>query len=369
MRLIGALALLTAIVATGAASATQPGVTISVAGQIGYFSADGGRVAVDVQSSRGGRPCYRVVVWAPPATRTTAIGGPHCRTAGGPEAPVGLTLADSRLAWWSYSSGNHVYCDGLFTAVVGARAATDLNPPDCDGASPDACWEFAGNGPLLVARKFQVCDLDCAPDYNSTYETDIELYRVGSKLTEIRPLARNTQLEAVNSGRLLLGHAKQLEVVRPLPGNEAVHIDLPPGFDTTPSSHRLTTVAFLSGNDVAAVQSSTVAEFDATTGKLVVTRRLHEVPGGGTSRVRGFDGGVLLYENVSGVRLLRLADGRDVVVTPTPRPALGVDEQLTPAGLFYAYESPPRLGFPPNLGPTPGRVYFLPHAAVTRLLG
>ena len=69
--------------------------------------------------------------------------------------------------------------------------------------------------------------------------------------------------------------------------------------------------------------------------------------------------GVALYTQAGSIHALRLADGRDVVVSHV----LGlVAAQLEPAGLFYAYSIS-------KGGPKPGRVAFIPFSAVTTLLG
>ena len=54
-----------------------------------------------------------------------------------------LTLAGSTALWWDFSTGNHVYCDDVFTALLPAPKGTWLGV--CDGSEGDTYYEFAGD--------------------------------------------------------------------------------------------------------------------------------------------------------------------------------------------------------------------------------
>jgi len=208
----------------------------------------------------------------------------------------------------------------------------------------DIYYDFAGNGPLLVTRKYTQCDLTCAPDYNGTYQDNITLYQVTGKLVRIGPLKRDTHLRDVDTGRLLLTRGNTLEIVTPGQGKSALFIKLPGKFDA----------AFLSGNDALVVSGRTVVAYVATTGKPGLKRQL---PAG--SKITGFEQGIVLYTKHGNIHVLRLADGRDRALTTVSG---FVGAKLDPFGLFYAYNVP-------KGGSKPGRVAFVPFSALTQLLG
>ena len=327
----------------GGASAKGRVATIGTAGSVIGISADGGRVATAVALANGAQTCDRIAVWQPAGNRITRIGAPTCRASSENDVNVdSLTLGGDRVAWAGYRHGNHAYCAGPFTASLASPEPTDLGV--CDGELSDVFFDFAGDGSLLVVREYTQCEDNCEPDYVGTYQTDIALSRVTDTLVPIGPLKRDTRLLGVDAGRLLLSHGNTLEVVSPGQGKQAIFISLPGKVD----------VARLSGNDAVVASGRAVAAYNVSTGKPGVTRQL--VAGG---KLADVESGIALYTQAGNIHVLRLADGRDVVVSH----ALGlVAAQLEPSGLFFAYNIP-------KGGKKPGRVAFIPFTAVTALLG
>ena len=123
----------------GPASAGQAGSgrTLAVDGSIESISAEGVSVAIHATHANGG--CDRGVVW------TASMGAvvdlkDGCSSDG---VYSDLTLAGDTAIWWDWSSGNHVYCDDVFTASVATPKPHGLGI--CVGTMGDTYFEFAGD--------------------------------------------------------------------------------------------------------------------------------------------------------------------------------------------------------------------------------
>lgn len=152
---------------------------------------------------------------------------------------------------------------------------------------------------------------------------------------------------AVDADRIVVRRADGAIALLDPGGAELVSVPFAPGEATG---------AELSGNDLVVLVEGALRDYDATTGALVHAWPLPGVPSGGPCGLeRGMCGepalrledaarGLAAYVLDGQVHLLRLADGRDVVVAP------GTAAQLEDAGLFYAFASDP---------PYPGRIRFV----------
>jgi hypothetical protein len=314
---VGLISLVAAASSQGASSVGRAVVSDTVRLHAGVFaiSADGNRVALGIERKVGAKTCRSIVVWQAGHKTVTRIGRQKCQGRNAkPEPFDALTLAGTRVVWVSYEYGNMAYCIGPFTATLAAPKPVQI-PSDCTGDSGNLFMDFAGQGSLIAARDYDLCYYDCPPDYNSVYEENVTLFTLSrGGLHTVMSLGRDTQLLGVDSGRILLQQAGNLEIVD-AQGTTLGTVTLP----GTP------THAWLSGGNVAAVVARAWQEYDVASGSLVATRQL---PSG--SKPLGFVAGNALYSQGSTLHLLRLSDGRDTVVAKK-----AVTGRLTAAGLFY----------------------------------
>lgn len=125
-----------------------------------------------------------------------------------------------------------------------------------------------------------------------------------------------------------------------------------------------TLAAALAGNDLVQLTQGSLTHFDASTGLLRHTWPVANVASGGICRrlpcpsqaltLEDAAAGLAAYTLQGEVHVLRLSDGRDVVV------AAGTRAEFVTSGLVYAYES---------TGPWPYGLRFLTSAQIAAKLG
>jgi hypothetical protein len=331
------LALAAAAVALLAAPAASPtpsatGTTIGTRGSAQSISADGARVAI-----RAWRNCASGAVWEPATNKVVRFTG-----ARGCDSDIefdALTLASSRVAWVDFDTGNHAYCVGVFTATLAAPKAKNLRV--CDGEQ-DLYWDFDGDGSLLVARSYTLCEANCDPDYSRFYDASPTLYRVGASARKLADLKDDTKLLDVSGSRILLLERPGALVVYSAAGERGLAIAADAG------------TGGFSGGDVVGVKGTKLTLYDGKTGTAKRTRTLVA-----RAKFPDVDSGLVAYVSSTvfgtSLRVLRISDGRDRVIAKLKG---FVDLDLEPSGLYYAYN----LG----AGENPGRVTFVPIAGVRK---
>jgi hypothetical protein len=332
-----AVALLAAPAASPTGSAT--GTTIGLRGSAQSIAADGSRVAIRTYLKN----CASGAVWQPATNKVVRFAGARGCT---PDIEFdSLTLAGSRVAWVDFDTGNHAYCQGPFTATISSPKAKNLGTCPDEPDNEDLYWDFDGDGPLLVARSYTLCEADCEPDYSRIYDDAPTLYRVGASATKFADLKDDTKLLDVSASRILLLERPGTLVLYSAAGKRGLAIQAGAG------------TGGFSGGDVVGVKERTkLTVYDGKIGSVKTAWTLQ-----GNAKFRDADAGLVAYVSSTvfgtSLRVLRLADGRDRVVAKLKG---FVDLDLEPTGLFYAWNE--------AKGEKPGRVTFVPMTEIQKAL-
>lgn len=331
------LAVAAAVLALSAAAGRAGGShTLAVPGSVESISADGGWVAIHV--GREGS-CGSGELWQPASGRTVALKD----TCSSDTAFDGLALAGDAAIWWDWSSGNHVYCDDVFTGSAARPKAAPLGL--CDGSEGDTYYEFAGDRTLTAVADYSVCEADCT-DANGNLLPDgdygVEVRRlVGGKVVPVlKPVDFRRFLDAGN-WRVAVVEPKDTLVVYDTAGTKLWSA---PGVTGVRDG-------WIVGNTVAVQQGAAVRAFSpAGAGPA------RHLPKG--ARIADVTGGLAVYTAASTLHVLRLSDGRDRKVVTVRGLA---DAQITPAGVFYSADAQVKAS-------VRGSVTFVPIATVLRAL-
>jgi hypothetical protein len=332
-----ALALALLVGPASAGHAVSAGGTLSARGEIAAISADGGHVVVHVHPTRG---CDYGSIWTP---STGAV--VHIEDCGSSDAVMSnLTLAGNTAIWWDWSSGNHVYCDDVYTATIEQPKPHPLGI--CDGTMGDDYFSFAGDRTLVTINDYSVCESDCVGAdggllRDGDYGVEVRRIRSGRLATVLGPRDFRTVLDARN-WRVAVIEPKAILTVYDMSGKLLWRT---PGVSGVLRG-------WIVGNSVVVQRGRSVQVYSAGSG-VIPTRSL---PKG--ARLNDVAGGLALYTVGSSVHLLRLSDGRDRRLVTTKGL---VGAQLTPAGVFYAYNLP-------GTGANQGRVIFVPIAEALQAL-
>ena len=158
----------------------------------------------DPRGDQDGAPCDSGSVWTPASGKVVRFVDENCSKNGADRHFMALTLAGSRAAWTDYDYGNHAYCIGPVTATLAAPRASNSGVCPDEPDNEDMYVEYKGDGSLLVGRSWLQCDSSCGPDYTGSYQDDVVLYTISSKVKKLADEKRNTDLLDVDAGRILL---------------------------------------------------------------------------------------------------------------------------------------------------------------------
>lgn len=321
--------------------------TITVRYEVESISAAGGRLAIEAAFPYPDQACYSGFVWTPSTHRLVDLRDP-CKSY---TQYVGLTLARDTAIWWDYDSGNHVYCDDVYTESV-AHPTLARGLGLCDGTTADQYFRFAGDGNIVTLTDYTRCEANCIgpnggllPDGN--YDVRVRVLRAGKLRTVLPPRnfrnvldAGNWRIAAIERGAVLTVYDAHGTSVWRLKGVRGV------------------LRGWIAGDAVIVQQRNSLHTYSAR--GVGPARTLSK-----GAYVDDIAGGLALYRAGSSLHVLRLRDGRDRTLA-TAKGLVG--GQITPAGVFYA------VGFLGGLwpgGPKIGhfsRVTFLPLADVLRKL-
>jgi hypothetical protein len=247
----------------------------------------------------------------------------------------GIALAGTRVAWADYNTGNHVYCNGPYTATLANPKPKSLDGCPEEPDNEDLVWEFKGDGGLLVARSFTRCEASCEPDHDRTFDKGVAIWSVGAGgLKKLLAAKDDTKLLDADVGRILLRDPAGKLLVLSAAGKQVASLAVD------------AKSAFMDGKGRVSVPSgSTLRTYDVAKGSIVETCTMK--PG---AKVWDVEDGLAVYSVGSELHLLTIANNRDRVVS-TAKTLAGAD--LEPNGLYWAYNVP-------GAGTKPGRVSFLP---------
>ncbi len=293
-----------------------------------------------------------------------------------------LALAGDRVAWGIVEGGNQ-RSNSLVVETVDDQATRAVVAAHYqlagDSRGDERAGYLLGASPLLLFSTWAYCDevvpLTCpnAPHGQATTIASQTLWRV-------REPSWPGPCPGLTSADQPSGHCQQLRVepgpLRPLDVDE--QRILASGDNATivldADGHQLLTIpvptnaAALDGSDVIVVVPGELRDYDATSGALLHTWPLPYVSFGGLCGVRVADCGYTQFRLEDATRglvaylaggprpvgaaggqihLLRLSDGRDVVL------GAGTTARFGAGGLFYAYQAPK---------PWPGRIHFVPYS-------
>jgi hypothetical protein len=350
-----ALLAVAALVAHGTAAAPPP---LRLTGPVKELAADGGRVAVLLQTSRPGCTVARVAVWQPSTRSLAPIGTSPCSESLSTGAGIfSVALAGTRVAYVQYAGGNTRELQ-LRSALLPARRPATIASASfsLDETSGTYIGRLAGDGSLLAFDAWNVCPA-CAgaarpqPDRSSIWRV------AGSGACPNAGLGAARLCTVVQSGlgtlRLLSVAAGSLALLQP-DGSVAV---------VTAAGATTATIRFAAGelrtarldSDgrrlvalVSAGSAKNALRAYDPTGALVATYPLPTVRTSGDAtcgdpngcktpalRLEDVDSGIAVYVLGAQIHLLRLADGKAATIRPPGRTP--VHAQLERDGLYYSY--------------------------------
>ena len=368
MRLV--LLALTALLAHGAAAAAPP--VLRLTGPVKELAADGGRVAVLVQTSRPRCTQSRVAVWQPSTRSLAPIGVSPCSESVSTGAAISeVALAGRRVAYLEYAGGNTRELQlksatlPVRRPVVVASASFDL-----DEISGTFLGRLAGDGGLLAFDWWQACP-SCGgrgiPDSSSVWRLSTAGVPCPTAGLGTRPFCDivragplGERLLAVGGGLLAIRTAEGLAIVT---GENALRASIPIAagvFRAARLDGDGRTLAVLTATGVR----NELRAYD-TAGRATATYRLPAAPTSGAAscgdpsgcsmpalRLEDIQSGIAVLVSGRDVRLVRLSDGKVALIRAPGRTP--VHAQLEPDGLYYSY----------SLTARSSRVAFLPFSGL-----
>ena len=357
-----------ALAAHGTATAPTP--PLRLTGPVKELAADGGRVAVLVQTSRPRCTAARVAVWQPSTRSLAPIGASPCSQSLSTGAGIySVALAGTRVAYVQYGGGNTRELQLESKTLSARRPATIASASfSLDELSGTYLGRIAGDGSLLAFDAWNVCPA-CAGNAGPQPDRAAVWRIAGSGACPNAGLGSALLCTLVQSGfgtlRLLSAAAGSLALLEP-DGSVAV---------VTAAGATKTTIPFAAGELRAARLDSdgrTLAALVASGGRNALgvydssgtLEATYPLPAARTSgdatcgdpngcrtpalRLEDVDSGIAVYVLGAQVRLLRLADGKTATIRPPGRTP--VHAQLERDGLYYSY----------SLSAKSSRVAFMP---------
>jgi hypothetical protein len=314
------------------------------------LAADGSRIAYSF--------CRQLVAWWAPGSRTGGRFGPPaqftCPPPSSPENVYSLAVAAGQVGWAVNYGG--IQTNSWIKVVAFAQPANVKIVADqtacCRGSAlgEGRMGFVVGQGSLLAFTRWQLCGDLGAPScgIGSRAIVASSLYSlplppaVGTtcpnqpfQCTQVGTAPSLVGAISADSGRLALLLADGSLAVINASGS-------PVSF-YSPTSWGAILAAALTGSDLVLLTQGSLRHFDAVTGFLQHTWPVANVTSGGICRrlpcspqlltLEDAAGGLVTYTLQGEVHVLRLSDGRDVVV------AAGTRAQFVTTGLVYAYES------------------------------
>jgi len=314
-----AILLLVLAVPAGATPAAVAHVK-NTSGWIEAIGMDGPRIAYAV---KGGSTCTKVFAWNVLTGSAARVSGAGTCSADSTSTGRGVTqiaVAGTRIAWIVNMGGNTESADVLYSASVPKPreklVATVLRTGDVDGALAGG-WlgGLVGGGDRIAVDQFAT----------SAAGTIVKatLRRLDGQLTTIAAGSGTLRAAALDGHRIAVLRADQKVA---LYDTETGRLLL----TVTPSSAR--EVALRKDYVVVLTRTRTIEIFNARTGAPVRALRV----AAGAAKLDAHSG-IAAYAVGRTVHLLRLSDGKDVVLATAPRAIAAL--QLEAPGIAYAYNT------------------------------
>jgi hypothetical protein len=380
MRRAALLALGFLVLSAGGSGAASAPPLLRLTGPVKELAADGGRVAVLLQTSSQRCTRGRVAVWQPSTRSLAPIGASPCSESLSTGAGIySVAFAGTRVAYVQFGGGNIRELE-LRSATLAQRRPVTIASASfgLDESSGTYIGRVAGDGALLAFDWWNLCPA-CASDARPQPDRSA-VWRIaaGGTACPNAGLGALRRCAVVQAGfgdlRLLSVAGGSLALLQP-DGSVAV---------SSPSGVASATIPFAAGELRAArldTDGRTLAALVVSGGRNAL--RVYDAAGGlmrtfplpaartsgdGTCgdpsgcrtpalRLEDVQSGIAVYVLGPDVHLLRLADGKSAVVRAPGRSP--VHAQLEPDGLYYSY----------LLAPRASRVAFLPFAAVQARIG
>jgi hypothetical protein len=367
-----------AAAAGGASGAPAPARVLVLPGPVKELAADGGRVAILLQTT--GTTCVRdrVAVWGPVPRTLVPIGAAPCaRSTSDGAGLFGVALAGTRVAYVQFAGGTSRALRLRLASLSRPRPATVVSAAfGLETEVGTYVGRVAGDGSLLAFDWWSLCR-PCAQVNPAASRSAVwRIVPSGSACPSSSGLGASRRCAlvqaAVGNLRLL---AAGSGLVAMLAGENTVTLRSARGESlaaATPNGQVL--AARLDGSLVVALvrrgSANVLVRID-TKGAIADVARLPGAKSSGDAvcgdpsgcrllpalRLEDFQSGIAVYVIGRDVHLLRLSDKRDVKVrAPGGGP---VHAQLESSGLFYSYR--------PAASPGRGRVAFMPFPAVLAL--
>jgi hypothetical protein len=354
-------------------TAAAPAPPLRLTGPVKELAADGGRVAVLLQTSRPGCTVSRVAVWQPSTRSLAPIGASPCSESLSTGAGIfSVALAGTRVAYVQYGGGNIRELE-LRSATLAARRPVTLASASfsLDELSGTYIGRISGDGSLLAFDWWNVCPA-CAGNAGPQPDRSTIWRVAGSGACPNAGLGSKRLCTVVRTGpgtlRLLSAAAGSLALLQP---DRSVAVVTAAGATTA-------TIPFAAGELRAARLDSDgrrlVALVSAggaknalrvydSSGALAATYPLPAARTSGDTtcgdpngcktpvlRLEDVDSGIAVYVLGSQIHLVRLADGKTATIRPPGRTP--VHAQLERDGLYYSFSPTARSS----------RVAFMPFA-------
>jgi hypothetical protein len=304
------------------------------------------RVAIDVLSADGDRVAYWLCphilgAWRPGDAQQVALGQASveaCAPSPGTDLPAyDLALAGDRLAYLTSWAGNEVHWTFMLTSLDrGDEGLAIATGAQVEPRRP-LVGDIVGGGSTLVYGSVSAS----LPE--SIWRLD------GWTPAQIARRSDDLQPVAVDRDRIVARRADGALDLLGVDGGVLETFAVP------------SLGAALAGDDLVVLVQAELRDYSVSTGALLHTWPLPDVPSAGRCRLPACYGirltlddaapGIALYTLDGVVHLLRLRDGDDSTL-PGATAA-----ELTEAGLFYAYRGE---------DPRPGRIRFVPLEELTR---
>ncbi len=303
---------------------------------IDQLAADGARVAM-LYSGRGPGPC--IELWDVSTGRVDGFPRTTNLCPGESEGRIfeitEIALGGERILWAEREHNHNTYWDVL-TATPTRRAPEDVYGFSSGDSS--RIRDLHGDGELLVFSM-----------YYPELKPQSRLYRAyPGKATRLRTFPRGVRLVGVHGPAIVVGARKGLLEVLNAGGKLVRTLDV--------RVAEVSRVA-LDGSSLVVQRGRSVDVYDLDSGRLVST----------WPKAKGLledaHGGIAVCVSDTAVHLIRLADGRDVVLS-TPTKGFGegpLRAQIEAAGLFYSYTN--------YKAARPGHVVFVPYRQLVRRFG
>jgi hypothetical protein len=358
--------------APGAGGAQRSTATLALAGPVRELAADGGRVAILLQTSRPNCARDRIAVWGPRARTLVPIAAAPCAQSVSTGAGLfGTALAGTRVAYVEFAGGNARELQLRLATLAQPRPTTVASAAfGLDAEQGTYIGRLAGDGALLAFDWWSLCRPCATVNPAGPRGSVWRIVPAGSacpdgglgsrrRCTLVAGALGRLRLLAVGGGLVAMKGADGSLLVTSAAGTVRSTVPFGPGQLRTAriDGDGKTVVALVSSSGRNALTVLAPGGALRRTIQLPATKTAGDDPCGDpegclvpTLRLEDLHSGVAVYVLGRDVHLVDVATGRDRKIrVPGAGP---VHAQLEPPGLYYSYR--------PAASRNRGRVKFIP---------